>query len=158
MINIANALQTTIQAALPRLRALSEQDAQRDRGEGKWVVKQILGHLIDSAANNHQRFVRARGADPVVFPGYDQNAWVAAHAYTIRSWPELIDIWIAYNAQVAEVISSTPSERRQVQCLIGDNEARDARVADERLRAAHAAPPRADFSAGGQSSGQVIRQ
>lgn len=122
MINIANALQTTIQAALPWLRALSEQDAQRDRGEGKWVVKQILGHLIDSAANNHQRFVRARGADPVVFPGYDQNAWVAAHAYTIRSWPELIDIWIAYNAQVAEVISSTPSERRHVQCLIGDNE------------------------------------
>jgi hypothetical protein len=122
MINIANALQTTIQAALPRLRALSEQDAQRDRGEGKWVVKQILGHLIDSAANNHQRFVRARGADPVVFPGYDQDAWVAAHAYTIRPWLELIDIWMAYNAQVAEVISSTPSERRQVQCRIGDAE------------------------------------
>ena len=122
MINIANALQTTVEAALPRLQALSEQEAQRDRGEGKWVVKQILGHLIDSAANNQQRFVRARGADPVVFPSYDQDDWVVAHAYTIRSWRELIDIWIAYNAQVAEVISSTPPERRQVQCRIGDNE------------------------------------
>lgn len=122
MIHIANALQTTVEATLPRLRKLTDRQAMRDRGAGKWTVKEILGHLIDSAANNHHRFIRARASDPLVFPGYDQNAWVAAHAYRARSWPELVDIWAAYNAQVAQVISSTPADRRAVQCRIGDNE------------------------------------
>jgi hypothetical protein len=123
MIHIANALQATIDDALPRLRALSDRQATRDRGAGKWVAKEILGHLIDSAANNHQRFVRARMVDPVIFPGYDQNAWVTAHGYATRPWSELVDVWVAYNAQVAQVISSTSLGRGVVQCVIGDNEA-----------------------------------
>ena len=123
MIHIANALQATIDDALPRLRALSDWQATHDRGAGKWVAKEILGHLIDSAANNHQRFVRARMVDPLIFPGYDQNAWVTAHGYPIRPWAELVDIWVAYNAQIAQVISSTSVGRGVVQCVIGDDEA-----------------------------------
>ena len=123
MIHIANALQATIDDALPRLRALSDRQATRDRGAGKWVAKEILGHLIDSAANNHQRFVRARMVDPVIFPGYDQNAWVTAHGYATRPWSELVDIWVAYNAQIAQVVSSTSLGRGVVQCVIGDHEA-----------------------------------
>ena len=122
MIHIANALQATVDGALPRLRALSDKQATRDRGAGKWVVKEILGHLIDSAANNHQRFVRARMVDPLIFPGYDQRAWVDAHGYPIRPWSELVDTWVAYNIQIAQVIASTPVGRRVVQCVIGDNE------------------------------------
>jgi uncharacterized damage-inducible protein DinB len=122
MIHIANALQTTVDAALPRLRALTDRQTSRDRGAGKWTVKEILGHLIDSAANNHQRIIRARGSDPLVFPGYDQDAWVSAHGYRARSWRELVDTWAAYNAQVAQVIASTPPDRRAVPCRIGDNE------------------------------------
>lgn len=123
MIHIANALQATIDDALPRLRALSDRQATHDRGAGKWVAKEILGHLIDSAANNHQRFVRARMVDPLIFPGYDQNGWVTAHGYATRPWSELVDVWVAYNAQVAQVISSTSLGRGVVQCVIGDNEA-----------------------------------
>jgi hypothetical protein len=122
MIHIANALQGMIDGALPRLRAMSDRRVARDRGAGKWVAKEILGHLIDSAANNHQRFVRARTIDPLVLPGYDQNAWVDAHGYRTRQWLELVDIWVAYNAQVAQVISSMPAGRGSVQCRIGDNE------------------------------------
>jgi len=40
-----------------------------------------VGHLIDSASHNHQRFVRAQFQDSLVFPGYDPNAWVAAQHY-----------------------------------------------------------------------------
>ena len=122
MIHIANTLQATMDAAVPRLRALPERRVMRDRGVGKWVAKDILGHLIDSAANNHQRFVRARTDDPLIMPGYDQDAWVEAHAYRTRPWLELVDIWAAYNAQVAQVISSMPAGRGGVQCRIGDNE------------------------------------
>ena len=123
MIHIANALQTAVEAALPRLKGLSERQTSRERGGGKWTAKEILGHLIDSADNNHQRFVRARSTDPLIFPGYDQNAWVLAHAYRARSWHELVDLWAAHNAQVAQVIASTPDDRRAVQCRIGDNDA-----------------------------------
>ena len=122
MIHIANALQALMDAAVPRLRAMPDRRVMRDRGPGKWVGKEILGHLIDSAANNHQRFVRARALDPLIMPGYDQNAWVDAHGYRTRQWLELLDIWVAYNAQVAQVISSMPVGRGAVQCRIGDNE------------------------------------
>jgi hypothetical protein len=123
MIHIANALQAILDGAVPRLRAMSQKHVMHDRGAGKWNVKEILGHLIDSAANNQQRFVRARTADPLVFPNYDQNAWVDALGYRTRPWLELVDIWAAYNAQIAQIISSTPVARRSVRCLIGDNEA-----------------------------------
>ena len=123
MIHIANALQAVIDDALPGLRALSDKQTTRERGAGKWMVKEILGHLIDSAANNQQRFVRARMVEPLIFPGYEQNAWVTAHGYAIRPWSELVDIWVAYNTQIAQVISSTSVGRGVVQCVIGDNEA-----------------------------------
>lgn len=123
MIRLANALQKTVEAALPRLQGLTDRQASRDRGAGKWTVKEILGHLIDSATNNHQRVVRARGNDPLIFPGYDQNDWVVAHAYRTRSWLELVGLWAACNAQLAQVIASTPANRRTAQCRIGDNEA-----------------------------------
>jgi len=108
-----------VHATLPRLRALSEARAMEPRGDGKWVRKEILGHLLDSAANNHQRFVRARFADPFVWPGYDQNAWVAAHGYRGRSWTELVELWAGLNGQVAAAMASVPADRMTTACAIG---------------------------------------
>jgi hypothetical protein len=122
MIDVAKELREEIGASAPRLRALTEADATRDRGTGKWVRKEILGHLIDSAANNHQRFVRARFGDPFQWPGYDQNAWVSAHAYRSRSWTELLDLWVALNQQIAHAIESIPPASLATRCVIGDDE------------------------------------
>jgi hypothetical protein len=122
MIHLANALQGIIDGAVPRLRAIPENRVTRDRGAGKWTGKEILGHLIDSAANNQQRFVRARHGDPVIFPAYDQNQWVEAHGYRTRRWLEVVEIWTAYNTQIAQVMSSMPASRRAVRCVIGNNE------------------------------------
>jgi hypothetical protein len=55
----------TVDAALVELRSIAEAEAARPLAPGKWSPKQVLGHLIDSAANNHQRFVRAQQT-PVV--------------------------------------------------------------------------------------------
>jgi hypothetical protein len=85
------------------------------------VRKEILGHLIDSAANNHQRFVRAPLADPYAGPGYEQNAWVSLHRYRERPWGELLDLWAALNAHVAYAMEAVPAERLGTRCLIGDN-------------------------------------
>jgi len=122
MIEVASELREEIESALSRLRRLAEADVTRNRGSGKWIKKEILGHLIDSAANNHQRFVRAQATDPFVGPGYDQNVWVAAHGYRGRPWTELLDLWAGLNRHLAHVIAAVPPERLQTRCMIGDNE------------------------------------
>jgi uncharacterized damage-inducible protein DinB len=88
----------------PRLAALDEQRAQSARGEGKWSVKQIVGHLVDSAANNHRRFVLAQGRDDLLFEGYDQEHWVATQRYASESWSDLVSLWLAYNRHLVWVI------------------------------------------------------
>jgi hypothetical protein len=123
MIELANALRAEVDGAEKNLRMLAEADVIRDRGAGKWVPKEILGHLIDSAANNHQRFVRAQLTSPFVGPGYDQQAWVTLNGYRQRPWSELVDLWVALNRHVAVVIESMPPEKLQTPCIIGDHEA-----------------------------------
>lgn len=122
MREIAQALRAEVDAALPRLRALSEADATADRGRGRWVKKEILGHLIDSAFNNDQRFVRAPLADRFVGPGYDQDAWVHAHQYRARAWSDLIVLWAAANRHLAFVIEGVPAERLSTPCAVGNRE------------------------------------
>jgi len=117
----AQKLEDALAAALPALRALSEEDASRDRGPGKWTRKEILGHLIDSAANNHQRFVRAQRVERFVWPGYEQEAWVASQAYRGRTWTELLTLWEALNRHLVHVMAQVPAERLGTECLIGND-------------------------------------
>jgi hypothetical protein len=119
---IADDLRQEIAKTAPWLRTFWDDRTLRNRGEGKWVPKEILGHLIDSAANNHQRFVRARFANPFTSPGYDQNAWVALHGYRERPWAELVELWAGLNAQVAAAMESVPADRLATTCIIGDSE------------------------------------
>lgn len=105
-------LRRTIELARARLMRVSERDSATRPAPGKWSRKEILGHLIDSAANNHQRFVRAGFQDSLVFPGYDQDEWVRAQRYQEAQWRALIDLWASYNAHIAHVMESIPDEIR----------------------------------------------
>ena len=122
MEDLAAELVAEVEKAAARLGGLGETDVARDRGPGKWTKKEILGHLIDSAVNNHQRFVRAQLANPFLGPGYDQQAWVQVQRYRERPWLELVELWVALNRHVAAVIESVPAEKLQTPCTIGDRE------------------------------------
>ena len=74
----------TVDSAADRLLNLSDDEAASRPAPGKWSRKEIIGHLIDSASNNHGRFVRAQLQDDLMFAGYDQDAWVRAQAYQDR--------------------------------------------------------------------------
>ena len=105
-------LLNTIDAAVPRLSALdAERNAARPAA-GKWSPREIIGHLIDSASNNHQRFVRARFQQDLVFPGYAQDEWVAAQRYQDAEWSELLTLWAAFNRHIARVMATTPADVR----------------------------------------------
>lgn len=105
---IAARLRRDLLEAAPRLRALSESEAERRPAPGKWSPKEVLGHLVDSASNNHQRFVRARFQEDLVFPGYEQDDWVAAERWQERPWSEIVELWRLFNLHLAHVIECTP--------------------------------------------------
>jgi hypothetical protein len=75
----------------------------------KWSAREVLGHLIDSAATNHRRFVAAQAPDFGRFDGYDQNAWVTRQRYHEAPFRDLVALWTAYNRHLAHVIASTPA-------------------------------------------------
>jgi DinB superfamily len=87
-----------------RLRDMDEASASRRPAPGKWSNKEIIGHLIDSAANNHQRFVRLQLSSRIDLPGYDGDEWVRIQRYQDRPWREIVELWRNYNIQLASVI------------------------------------------------------
>jgi DinB superfamily len=103
MQSISEELKAILQVT-DRLRSIDEQAASFRPAPGKWSKKEILGHLIDSATNNHQRFVRLQSTTKVELPGYDQDTWVRLQHYQDRPWDEIVSLWQMYNAHLAEVI------------------------------------------------------
>jgi hypothetical protein len=85
---------------------MTDAAASVPRAPGKWSPKEIIGHLIDSAANNHARFVRAQSTDHLVCEGYDQDAWVQLQRYQERPWTNLVQLWRDYNLHLAAVMAS----------------------------------------------------
>lgn len=110
-------LRTSVDRATPLLHAISDDVASAPIAPGKWSRKQLIGHLIDSATNNHQRFVRV---EPEGFK-YDQNYWVETQQYARASWPSLIALWREYNLHLAHVIDAMNDETRtKLDALIAD--------------------------------------
>ena len=108
----------TIDASADRLRQMSEAEAGQPRAEDHWSSKQIIGHLIDSAANNHARFVLGQLKDDLVFAGYDQNGWVKTNHYQEEPWSQLIDLWRAYNLHLHHLILNADQEKLSTPCTL----------------------------------------
>ncbi|GAA0550731.1 DinB family protein [Chitinophaga japonensis] len=116
----ARGLEQTIAAAVPRLQQFTGEEAAIAPAPGKWCKKEILGHLIDSALNNHVRFIRAQQG-PLEAPGYDQDFWVQAQQYREAGWDTLIHTWAAINRNLARAMALIPAEALQQTCKIGNN-------------------------------------
>ena len=108
----------TIDSASERLRAIEETQAAKPRAEDHWSSKQIIGHLIDSATNNHARFVLGQLKDDLVFPGYDQDGWVRTNHYQNASWPQLVELWRVYNLHLHHVMSHADQAKLNTPCTL----------------------------------------
>ena len=112
MSDYISELRSTVENAAAKLASVTPASAAQRPPSGGWSAKEIIGHLIDSASNNHQRFVRARWMDDLVFDGYEQNGWVGAQRYQETDWHELIDLWALYNRHLARVMENVPDAVR----------------------------------------------
>lgn len=112
MQSFLNDFRETIVTAEKQLLSISEQQSQVSRAEGKWSPKEIIGHLIDSAANNHQRFVRAQCSDELTFFGYEQEEWVRVQGYNQEPWQQLVQLWKHYNLHLLHLMTLVPESAR----------------------------------------------
>ncbi len=105
-------LRDAIEKNTPLLEKMSDEATRKRPAPGKWCAREIIGHLIDSASNNHQRFVRAQLQDDLVFPGYAQDSWVSLQQYREAPWKELLQLWRSFNLHIARVMEAASSEER----------------------------------------------
>jgi hypothetical protein len=108
------------------LHAFSDSDAAKQVTAGKWSRKELLGHLVDSALNNTQRFVRAQipthlSNGVLRIAGYAQNEWVRVAAYQARPWTEIIDLWVSLNRNILHVIDKFDGASLGTPVAIGDS-------------------------------------
>jgi hypothetical protein len=119
--HLADDLTATVEAAARQFRGLDASVVAHRPSPDRWTIQEVVGHLLDSAANNHQRFVRAQFTDELVFPKYEQSQWVRCQHYAETNWTELIELWRLYNLHLAHVIRRAAPASLSVPCRIGDS-------------------------------------
>jgi len=96
-----NSCQKTLQlieAWEPRLLALPEGTFSNRKNSQNRSIKQILGHMVDSASNNTHRVIHLQYREnPMTFPNYATNGnndrWIAIQDYQHENWQNLVQLW-----------------------------------------------------------------
>ena len=109
MTDLGQKLLNTIEEHKAALRALDSSAVGVKPHPDKWSRKEILGHLIDSACNNHRRFMIVQFKDDMIFSGYAQDQWVEYQDYQNAEWSQLVDLWEHYNLHLVRVINNIPN-------------------------------------------------
>jgi hypothetical protein len=122
MKELGEQLLRVVETGEAKLRKINDAEAAKPALPGGWSRKQVLGHLIDSASNNHQRFVRAALQPSLDFPAYDQNGNVLLQAPQDADWLLLVSLWSAYNRYLAHIIARLPAAKLETICRIGSGE------------------------------------
>ncbi len=115
---IASELESLIESWRFELLEIEGSTAHAKPAPDRWSISEVVGHLVDSACNNHQRFVRAQTCSELVFPKYDQDDWVSAAAYRESDWESLVELWYRYNRQLAVLIRNIRVASLSTPCVI----------------------------------------
>ena len=109
-LRIAAELRAAIEEGTGLFRGVPEERTARRPAADKWCAREVVGHLIDSACNNHRRFIINQDAERLIVDPYEQNVWVARQQYSETPAAELVPMWSAYNAHLARVIQAMPED------------------------------------------------
>ena len=119
--NVIDNLKEIIDENATNFKLISDEEFRNKELEDKWSKREVLGHLIDSAQNNIQRFIRGQyEKSPKLI--YDQDLWVIFNQYMEYDNRELIDLWTLLNRQIIHILKHIPSEKLTATCDIGESE------------------------------------
>ena len=119
MKEIAEKIREEILTNKFELMKISPEIAGKKLNPSSWSKKEIIGHLIDSAVNNHQRIVRAAQNIALDFPPYNQNSWVEVQHYNEMDWNDLIELFVRLNLHICRVLEFLPDDVLSNPCNIG---------------------------------------
>lgn len=111
---ITDGIRNVIEAEVQILSELKTETITLRYNKQNRSIKQILGHLIDSASNNHQRIIRLQYCkDLLLFPDYRQNndLWISLQDYQNADWNNMIQLWKFYNLHLIHIIKSADPEK-----------------------------------------------
>ena len=94
-----------------KLLALSNKAVVEPRNSQNRNIKQILGHMVDSASNNTHRIIHLQYQEsPLIFPDYanfeNNDRWIAIQNYEEKDWNDLVQLWKYSNMHLAHVIKN----------------------------------------------------
>jgi hypothetical protein len=109
--NIADGILQGLDSWEPKLSRLPEDIIMNKRNNQDRTIKQILGHMVDSASNNTHRIVHLQYQDsPFSFPNYATNGnndrWIAIQNYQFENWENLIQHWKFIHLHLVHVINN----------------------------------------------------
>ena len=120
---VTQRLQNNINSVPSRFCSFSEDELKKKPAPNKWSKKEILGHLVDSAANNHHRFVKAQFEnEPFKIKSYQQDDWVKTQNYNGLDTESLVGLWKVYNQHILWIISNFDENKLETRWLMEDNE------------------------------------
>jgi hypothetical protein len=117
--NITSDLSSMIRDQVVIFSKASEADYARKPASGKWSKQEILGHLIDSASNNIQRFIRGQYESDSAIQ-YEQDTWVRLNHYQDARLSDLIDLWRLLNDRIVRILEKMPTENFQKTSKVGN--------------------------------------
>ena len=121
MITTAKQLRDIIGEVTPVFYKIEGKTASVKPSPEKWSIKETIGHLIDSANNNHQRFVRLQYNETLEFPKYEQDLWVSSQRYNNADWHQIIGLWESYNLHLAFIMENIPPDKLNRTVIIGNS-------------------------------------
>jgi hypothetical protein len=109
--SISEGILILVKAWEPRLSGLPQDVISRRKNSQDRTIKQILGHLIDSASNNTHRIVHLQyQPGPLIFPNYathgNNDRWIAIQDYQHEDWFNMIGLWKYSNLHLVHIIGN----------------------------------------------------
>ncbi len=103
--------EVVVEAFAKKLSGVNEEITGIKSAEDKWSLKEIVGHLVDSASNNHQRFVRLQFDDLLGFPSYDNELWISVQKYNYMDWKDITFLWHSFNRVLLKVVEHMNTDK-----------------------------------------------
>ena len=122
--SVCTELVTLVNHWEPVLISLNADVISKRRNSQNRTIKQIVGHIIDSASNNTHRIVHLQyQPSPFNFPNYatfgNNDRWIAIQDYQNEDWETMIRLWKYSFLHIIHVMKNVNSDKMNYEWISG---------------------------------------